>query len=381
MPDRAYIRKTARYNGRKYEATGKTEREAMLKLAEKLAAAKRGEETVDGHMTVDSWYKRWKSTYKDHKGLTPKSLEMYDEKYNRYIKPRIGSLKLRDVTEVHLQGILNEQTGRSSSHLKKLRMVLQELFHRARQSRLIVYDPAELLELPAAKPSGRRPLTTEERRALIAVSEDHPAGLWALTLLSTGMRPGEAAALTWGDIDFKADTIHIHAAKESGSTVIKGPKTAAGIRTIPHIPDMVRERLKQAGKGKASSDFVFPGPGGRIMSDTVIRSRWKAVVRAMDIHMGATVYRNKITESKIAPGLVLYSLRHAFATDCAAAGVPIDTVRWLMGHEDIKTTANIYQASRADTLRTGMLLLECAGGTAGGTTPKVIDITDFVNCL
>jgi len=35
-----YIRKTARYNGKKYEATGKTELEAMTKLAEKLAAAK-----------------------------------------------------------------------------------------------------------------------------------------------------------------------------------------------------------------------------------------------------------------------------------------------------------------------------------------------------
>ena len=29
-----YIRKTARYNGKKYEATGKTELEAMTKLAE-----------------------------------------------------------------------------------------------------------------------------------------------------------------------------------------------------------------------------------------------------------------------------------------------------------------------------------------------------------
>lgn len=97
------------------------------------------------------------------------------------------------------------------------------------------------------------------------------------------------------------------------------------------------------------------------MSDTVIRSRWKAIYRAMDIHMGATVYRNQIIESKIAPGLVLYSLRHAFATDCAAADVPIDTVRWLMGHEDIQTTANIYQDSNQDTLRKDLLLLDGVG--------------------
>lgn len=51
-----YVRKTARYNGKKYEATGKTELEAMTKLAEKIAAAKRGEEVVGGAMTVSAWY-------------------------------------------------------------------------------------------------------------------------------------------------------------------------------------------------------------------------------------------------------------------------------------------------------------------------------------
>ena len=137
-----YIRKTARYNGKKYEATGKTELEAMTKLAEKLAAAKRGEEAIGGSMTVTAWYKQWKATYKDPKGLTKKSLGMYDEKFNGYIKPAIGSMKLKDVKDVHLQRILNGQAGRSASHVKKLRMVMQEMFKRARQSRLIPYDPA-----------------------------------------------------------------------------------------------------------------------------------------------------------------------------------------------------------------------------------------------
>ena len=97
-----YIRKTARYNGKKYEATGKTELEAMTKLAEKLAAAKRGEEVIGGAMTVDAWYKAWKATYKDPKGLTAKSLGMYDEKYKGYIKPAIGHMKLIDIRPQHL---------------------------------------------------------------------------------------------------------------------------------------------------------------------------------------------------------------------------------------------------------------------------------------
>ena len=191
-----YIRKTARYNGKKYEATGKTELEAMTKLAEKLAAAKRGEEAIGGSMTVTAWYRQWKATYKDPKGLTKKSLGMYDEKFNGYIKPAIGSMKLKDVKDVHLQRILNGQAGRSASHVKKLRMVMQEMFKRARQSRLIPYDPAELLELPHVQTHQRRSITEEERAAILAVAEHHRAGLWVLTLLYTGMRPGETAAMS-----------------------------------------------------------------------------------------------------------------------------------------------------------------------------------------
>ena len=228
-----YIRKTARYNGKKYEATGKTELEAMTKLAEKLAAAKRGEEAIGGSMTVTAWYRQWKATYKDPKGLTKKSLGMYDEKFNGYIKPAIGSMKLKDVKDVHLQRILNGQAGRSASHVKKLRMVMQEMFKRARQSRLIPYDPAELLELPHVQTHQRRSITEEERAAILAVAEHHRAGLWVLTLLYTGMRPGETAALTWADVDFVNNEIHVHAAKESGSQAIKGPKTDSGVRDIP----------------------------------------------------------------------------------------------------------------------------------------------------
>lgn len=41
-----YIRKTARYNGKKYEATGKTELEAMTKLAEKLQQPNAGKKPL-----------------------------------------------------------------------------------------------------------------------------------------------------------------------------------------------------------------------------------------------------------------------------------------------------------------------------------------------
>jgi integrase len=203
------------------------------------------------------------------------------------------------------------------------------------------------------------------------VAETHRSGLWILTLLYTGMRPGETAALTWADIDFERDTIRIHAAKESGSTRIKEPKTKAGIRTLPHIPVALLPKLKAASAGKKPFDPVFPTGQGNFQNENSLRRLWTGFKRDLDIYMGAKLERNKITESVVAPDLVPYCLRHTFATDCARAGVPVDTVRWLMGHEDIATTANIYQDADTVALRNGLMLLE-SGRRPGDVKSDVI---------
>lgn len=361
-----YIRKTARYNGKKYEAVGKTELEAMKKLADKLSAARRGEEAIGGSMTVNSWYEQWMELYKKPKGLTQKSLGMYDEKYNKYIKPAIGHLRMRDVKDVHLQKILNGQEGRSASHIKKLRMVMQEMFKRARQSRIIAYDPAELLELPAMKQGHRRAITDEERKAILAVADRHRSGLWILTLLYTGMRPGETAALTWNSVDFERNEIHVHVAKESGSKRIKKPKTESGVRDIPIHADLIW-RLKEA-KGDPFSP-VFPTQAGNFQNENSMRRMWTGFKRDLDIYMGAELKRNKIIKSVVAKDLTPYCLRHTFCTDLQRKEVPINVAKDLMGHSDIQMTANIYTHKDTKTLHKGIALLDGTrktGGKSGG---------------
>lgn len=364
MEKSQYVRKTARYNGRQYEACGKTASEAMLKLGEKLAAAKRGEEIISAGMTVDAWFRKWMDTYKKPKGLTAKSLGMYHEKYRNYIAPAIGHMRLRDVTDLHLQRILNGQAGMSSSHVKKVRMVLQQMFRRARQSRLIVFDPAETLELPAMTAGRRRSITQAERQAILAVAETHRSGLWVLTILYTGMRPGETAALRWADVDFKSNEIHVHAARESGSTnAIKAPKTEAGIRDIP-IHAQLLPRLKAA--AGAPFEYVFRTRAGNPHNENSLRRLWTGFKRELDIYLGAEVVRNRIVRSVVAPDLCPYCLRHTFCTDLQRAGVPINIAKELMGHSDIQTTANIYTHKDSETLHKNIALLEgCAGAAAG----------------
>ena len=344
----SYVRKTMTFEGKRYEVTGKTEQEALEKLAELKVSLQRGEKTVGGNSTVDSWYKEWMKVYKKPSGLTAKSLATYDQKYNGYIKPAVGSMKLKDVKEVHLQKILNQEEGRSFSHVSKIRMVMQELFGKARKTRLIVFDPSEDLKLPAVTKGKNRSITEDERKHILATAETHRAGLWVLTILYAGLRPGETAALLWKDIDFDQEVIHVYKAIESGSDAVKDPKTEAGFRDIP-IHASLLPKLKAA--QREPFDRVFTKQNGKPLTGDALQQLWKSFRRALDIEMGAEVYRNQIVESKLAEDLTLYCLRHTFCTDLERAGVPINVAKELMGHSDISVTANIYTHKDTDVLR------------------------------
>jgi site-specific recombinase XerD len=47
---------------------------------------------------------------------------------------------------------------------------------------------------------------------------------------------------------------------------------------------------------------------------------------------------------------VLYCLRHTYCTDLQRAGVPLNIAKYLMGHNDISVTANIYTHTTDDDI-------------------------------
>ncbi|VVM63533.1 Tyrosine recombinase XerC [Pseudomonas fluorescens] len=129
-----------------------------------------------------------------------------------------------------------------------------------------------------------------------------------LVSLNTGMRRGELFDLKWSAVNFTTKTI-----------------TAAGDTTktndTRHIP-MNKEVVavleawkKQAGKSR----YVFPSQAGGRLED--VKAAWlKLLERA-----GIEAFR-------------WHDMRHDFASRLVMAGVPLNTVRDLLGHSDIKMT-------------------------------------------
>lgn len=389
------ISKSFRFDGKVYNVKGATEAECYEKMAQKKAELRDGVQKLKV-MTVSAWAETWLETYLRPKirqpgapklkgSMTQKSFNMYEEKLRLYILPYIGKMKLTTITNEHLQGILNRQAGNSFSHASKIRMIIKAMFRQAYASRLIAYDPSAALALPAVTKGKRRSITEEERKVLLEVAKTHRCGLWVKFMLYTGMRPGETAALKVKDLDFDAGMLSVRTSVESGSNEISTPKTSAGVRYI-FIADEIRAELSASVARKNPDDFVFTQMDGKsMMTDTVMQNNWRSFTRQIDLMMGAEhtehghIYDPKDLDRdgrplypdpndrtkprnghKLAEDFVAYNLRHTFCTDLGKKGVPIEDIRYLMGHEDISVTLGIYSHPGVESAERAASILKTA---------------------
>ena len=124
-----------------------------------------------------------------------------------------------------------------------------------------------------------------------------------LVSINTGMRRGELLALRWSNVDLKGKQITIE-----GSTA-KSQQT----RHIP-LNDEATEVLRKWKEQTSHGDRVF-------QIDTGFKTAW-----------GALMERAKIEKFR------WHDLRHHFASRLVQAGVPLNTVRELLGHSSMAMT-------------------------------------------
>ena len=150
---------------------------------------------------------------------------------------------------------------------------------------------------------GRQPL--EDLRAVTFTDHLKPMILLAL---NTGVRRGELFNLKWSDVNFATKTI----------TVVGATAKTSETR---HIPTN-KEALATLQEWKKQGDdvgYVFAGQGGGRMED--VKSAWLKLLERAEIQ-----------------GFRWHDMRHDFASRLVMAGVPLNTVRDLLGHSDIKMT-------------------------------------------
>lgn len=146
-----------------------------------------------------------------------------------------------------------------------------------------------------------------------------------MAALHAGARRGELFKLNWEDVDFRSSTVHFRDTKNGTD------------RAIP-IDGMLEALLKGLAS-RLTGGPVFTGDAGRLSVDELRNGFEKAVKKSGLV------------------GLRFHDLRHSYASFLARAGVPLNTVRELLGHRSIEMTLR-YSHLSPDHKRDAVAVLD-----------------------
>lgn len=315
-----------------------TLQEARREAQAFLGILARGEDPLavpEPAMTVkalrDKYYGPWVEIHRKSGGETVKGLKRY---FSAFDELNAETITVEDM-EAWRQKLRTDR-GLKSATINRAATYLTAMLNWAVERKLIKLNPLDDLEKLKETDSKKswRFLTKDEikilKKALVAREADvrsgkcgciydRPlAGAFAdplqpmvLVALYTGIRWGSLVSLQWRCIDIIHQVLYLEAdsTKQEDSQVIP-------------LNDPVTTILKkwQAQTRPVSPEaLVFPAPKGGIFYN--VNDAWYKL----------------LTDSGLGH-LRWHDLRHTFASQLVMAGIPLNTVRELLGHKNIKTT-------------------------------------------
>lgn len=351
MARKGLVQKAFYFEGKRYYATGKTEVEALVKKEKMLKELQERTRTIRNSVLVKDWAMFCAETYKSH--LAPRSYKNYVSRLNNGIIKYLGDMQVKNVRPLHCQEFMNRMSGKSDYMIKQAHQSMKFIFDRAVQNNLIPKSPVVGTTKPKGSKTFRRSLTPYEQSVFLSVADDYR--IFEL-IYHTGARPAEAANIQGFDISLMDGNPIVH---------IRGTKTENSDRYVP-----ISFEFYNKIKNTEPFAYVATNNAGNQYKEQSIRRAWSSICRKMNIAMGCRVYRNQlIPPYPLDEALVPYCLRHTFCTNLQKKGIDIRTAQYLMGHSDIKMTANIYTHADNETISAAAKILN--GGTDGGTNAQI----------
>ena len=330
--DGSYIRKSV---------YGKTIKELDQKIAEITQQLNHGIHVWENSMTFRELANIWFEQYNIEVGENWKYGQ--GNMIKNYLIPTLGEMRICDLRQLHLQTIIRSlsKKGLATSTMKKVKQLATQIMQVAVGSDLIMRNPFSEVKVPKKDPTKRRPLTEKEIALITDNWRGHNLGSMAMIMLYCGLRRGEAMALDWTNIDFEKKIIHVTKAASTvkNKTIIKKPKSEAGIRDIP-IPKVLFKVLMEIRK---PSGFVCTNINGGMLTESSYMRQWDSFRNYLNVcaggRNGSGKYLKRIT---VIDNITAHMLRHTYASMLFDANVDVKAAQKFLGHADIEVTLEIY---------------------------------------
>jgi integrase len=351
-----YRRKDGRWcgqlsvGGRRRYVYGRTRREAESKLRRLRELARRGSLPEGPDRTVShllgEFLRQGEGRWR------PRTLHDY-RRLAGAIEERLGKVKLLRLEPSRLQALfaeLGEALGPKAAY--DAYRVLRRALNLAVRWGWLPDSPLERVEPPPYRAGERRVWTAEEARRFLRETRGSPYWPWWVIAITCALRPGEACALRWRDVDWERGVLRVErsAQKVAGRWLEGQPKTRASRRQVP-LSQLAREALRRQreqllakGMPAVGDALVFPNRQGSYTLPSTVGHALHREARRLGLH-------------PIRP----HDLRHLSASIVLQMGAPVTLAARFLGHTTPTTTTSVYAHALTDASLVAQLLDQALG--------------------
>jgi len=251
-----------------------------------------------------------------------------------------GKREIERIERVDLEGFIEQEQDRGM-HISTVRTRLAciiAFLHFLMEQDIVpgsVLKRGIKLKLPDVLPRAMNPADV---RKLLCVIEDIRDRALFLLLLRTGIRIGEALGLRLNDLDIKGRKVHLY----------EGEKNSMG--RVVYLSDdalfAIKLWLRRRNKNK---EFIFYGQSNGHLCYSTGRGLFMKYLKKAGL------------EQK---GYTVHCLRHTFASELLNAGMRLECLQQLLGHQDIEVTrryARLTDTTREEEYFRAMAVIEKGG--------------------
>ncbi len=279
---------------------------------------------------VDDFFRSWVANMK----RKPGTIERYRQISNEFLE-LLGdraAFDLKAVAAADVQAFVNKDVklGRSGTTVTLNAKILRAAFNAAIRAGHIEANPAGAVHLPDAIAEERAPFTSGEIESLLAEAKSSDWETAIMLAAFAGLRLGDAANLTWEAVDLGAGVI----------TFVPEKTSRKGRQLKMPMSDRLASYLEAlAGKKRAQkAPFLCPSLAGREIGGRAgLSAEFIALMGRANV--GAESVKPRDGRTRKFSRKTFHSLRHAFVSRLANAGVAEDVRASLAGHADPKETA------------------------------------------
>lgn len=302
-------------------------------------------------MTFEALYQEWLLIYE--KDVEQSTLVKTKQVFRTHILPRFGKYYIDKIQVSQVQTAVHEWREILQEYRKvfnKFNRVLKYAY----KLKYITENPCDFVILPS-KPLVKHEkdtldfYTKEQLETFMNCLSEMNTRKWEAffrILAFTGLRRGEALALTWDDIDTNQGLLTVNKAVKRGENgqYVGSTKNESSVRTIT-IDDNTIKILKawKAEQAKTLIGFGF----NAIQPNQYIFSKWKD-----NTPLNTMAPRNalvKICNRFDLPMINIHGFRSSHCTLLLEAGVPLKDVMERLGHSDVQTTLSFYSYVTKDS--------------------------------